>query len=181
MVKYSYQHPNLIIRESRPKGAGLFSTGEIKIGELLIVTGGRILPVEELAHYDMPGHPFQVEKDWIMAPFDLKNLDGIFLVNHSCSPNAGISGQCSLVATRDIFPEEEICFDYCMTDSDPNGIETFSMECLCGSSTCRKRISDLDWRNEALQIKYDGFFSSYLKKRIEEEKNLSDLKIKNSA
>lgn len=181
MINYSYQHPNLIIRESRLKGVGLFSMTEIEVGELLVVTGGRILPIEELAHYDMPGHPFQVEKNWIMAPFDLKNLDGIFLVNHSCSPNAGISGQCSLVAIRNIFPVEEICFDYRMTDSDPNGVETFSMDCLCGSTSCRKRISDLDWRKEELQVKYNGFFSNYLKKRIDEGENLNSLRIKNSA
>src|SRR5258708_36113807 len=34
------------------------------------------------------------------------------LVNHSCSPNAAIVRDTSLVATRPIARDEEICFDY---------------------------------------------------------------------
>ena len=37
-------------------------------------------------------------------------------MNHSCEPNAGLSGQVVLVAMRDIRDGEEILYDYAMSD-----------------------------------------------------------------
>ena len=164
--KYSYHHPRTEVRQAGKKGVAVFTTGPISKGEVVIVTGGRILPFDSMPSYPLPYHPFQVEKDQVIAPFDVKNLDGIFVVNHSCSPNTGLRGQCSLVALRNIEAKEEICFDYCMTDSDPAGQEYFSMDCLCEAPNCRKRITDLDWRRPELQKKYAGYFSAYIQNRI---------------
>jgi hypothetical protein len=38
--------------------------------------------------------------------------------------------------------------------------------CLCGSSTCRGIVTGSDWRDPALQVKYTGWFSPYLVRRI---------------
>jgi len=164
---FSYHHPNTEVRGSAKAGRGLFATGAIRKGEVVIATGGRILPFECLKSHELPGHPIQVETHLVMSPYDCKELDGIFVVNHSCAPNLGVSSQVTLVALRDIAPGEELCYDYAMTDSDPEGIETFAMDCLCNSPGCRKRISDLDWRDPELQRRYDGHFASYLQARID--------------
>jgi uncharacterized protein len=82
--------------------------------------------------------------------------------NHSCKPNAGIRGQISLVAMRDIAPGEEVTFDYAMTDST----EYDEFECNCETPTCRGYVSGRDWRLPELQKRYRGFFSSYLEQRL---------------
>jgi SET domain-containing protein len=166
-MRYSYHHPKTEVRGSEKEGRGLFATGPIAQGEVVIATGGQILPFESLLSHELPGHPIQVETHLVLSPMDSKALDGIFVVNHSCAPNLGMSAQVSLVALRPIKAGEELCYDYAMTDSDPAGKETFGMDCLCRTPECRKRVTDLDWRREDLQRKYEGHFASYLQARID--------------
>ncbi|MBI3541780.1 MAG: SET domain-containing protein-lysine N-methyltransferase [Deltaproteobacteria bacterium] len=163
-VSHSHQSKKIELRSSGDKGVGTFAVAPISRGEVLLVTGGRIVTREEAARSAHPLHPFQVEGDLHLAP--TSEHDGIFAVNHSCEPNAGLRGQLTLVALRPIAPGEEICFDYAMTDSDVDGRETYRMRCLCGEKSCRGEITDLDWRRPDLREKYRGFFSSYLAARI---------------
>ena len=74
-----------------------------------------------------------------------------------------------LTALRDIGAGEEICYDYAMTDSDVDGLEPYSLACLCGTPACRGTVTDRDWRRADLQDKYDGHFTTYLAERIERE------------
>ncbi|MFZ5792913.1 MAG: SET domain-containing protein [Sphingomonas sp.] len=63
------------------------------------------------------------------------------LINHSCSPNAGLRfGGTSvvLVATRDIAPGEEIAWDYSTTLAESN----WHMICQCRSPECRRVIGN---------------------------------------
>jgi SET domain-containing protein len=166
-MRHSYHHPSTEVRTSGKEGRGLFATARIRAGEVIVTTGGHLLPFESLASHELPGHPIQVETRLVLSPESVDELDGIFIVNHSCSPNAGMKGQLSLVALRDIHSGEEICFDYAMTDSDPDGRTTFEMDCRCGSPHCRGRVTDMDWRDPELQQKYEGYFSSYLAQRIQ--------------
>lgn len=84
--------------------------------------------------------------------------------NHSCEPNAGLSGQISLIAMRDIEAGEEITFDYAMCDNS----DYDEFDCACGSLNCRGRVTGRDWTRPELQEKYDGYFSPYLQRRINE-------------
>lgn len=167
LMPQSYHHPALEIRLSPSEGSGLFAVKAIPCGELLVRTEGRIVHHKEIFALKKPFHPFQVEKEYLLAPMDEEHLDGIFLVNHSCNPNAGIQDRVALVALKDISPGEEICYDYVMTDSDQTGEVSFSMECRCQTESCRKTVTDLDWRKRDLQEKYAHHFSAYLKARIE--------------
>jgi hypothetical protein len=83
-------------------------------------------------------------------------------INHSCDPNAGLRGQISLVAMRDIRRGEEICFDYATSD----GSDYDEFDCHCGSVLCRGRISGDDWQRRDLIERYEGYFSPYLARRI---------------
>jgi SET domain-containing protein len=71
------------------------------------------------------------------------------LVNHSCSPNAAIIDDTSLVATRPIARDEEICFDYSTTISDG-----WTMSCGCGSPECRGVIVAFQLLPEPLRRQY---------------------------
>jgi hypothetical protein len=97
-----------------------------------------------------------------MAPIEPEDADR---VNHSCNPNAGIRGQVGLVAMRAIAPDEEICFDYAM--SEANDIDDF--DCRCGAPNCRGRVTIYDWQIPELQARYQGYFSEYIQRLIDQQ------------
>jgi SET domain-containing protein len=159
---HSYLSPKL---ESRPSpfrgGFGVFAREPVQAGELLAVWGGCVVTEEQLEAYSplLQSLSVQIEDDLYLVPIEAEAADR---VNHSCNPNAGIQGQIALVALRDIQPDEEVCFDYAMTDSSPYD----EFKCRCGEPTCRGRITGNDWQIEDLWERYDGFFSAYMRRRI---------------
>lgn len=164
----SYLSPNVESRSTAERGLGLFARRDFARDELIVVTLCQVVHWTGQDEYNEQVHPFQIEIDVVAIPRSAE-ISGMFSVNHSCSPNAGLRGQLSLVALRPITAGEEICYDYVMTDSDYFGKSVFQMDCLCGSPDCRKRVSDTDWRRKDLQEKYRGYFSSYLAARIRSE------------
>lgn len=149
-------------RHEHSSGMGVFANQPFKKRALLCVWGGDVVDRAQLAECSprQQRHALQVE-------------DGLYLVthrepevadhiNHSCEPNAGMHGQISLVAMRDIVPGEEVCFDYAMTDSS----DYDEFDCACGTPSCRGRVSGRDWLRSDLQARYAGWFSSYLARRI---------------
>lgn len=162
-LSYSYTTPKAEVRLCPEKGGyGLYAKQRIEKDDLICVWGGVIATAEELA--DMPEetrtHGLQVEEQIYMVPVD--EGDPADYVNHSCDPNAGLSGQICLVAMREIQPGDEICFDYAMSDSS----DYDEFECHCGSSNCRGCISGNDWKLPELQARYEGYFIPYLQRRF---------------
>ena len=77
----------------------------------------------------------QVTDDLFIGPTTPKEREGGMMhLNHSCEPNLGVAGQIVFVALRDIVKDEELTFDYAMTDDEP-----CEMRCNCGAtnSICR--------------------------------------------
>jgi hypothetical protein len=158
----SYLSPKLELRSAEGKGQGVFARQPVKKGELLAVWGGNIFTGSDLR--ELPDFfqriCIQVEEDMYLVPIQVGPAD---FVNHSCNPNAGLAGQITLVALRDIGADEEICFDYAMSDSTTYD----EFECSCGEQNCRRRITGQDWQRIELWDRYQGFFSPYLQRRIE--------------
>lgn len=74
-------------------------------------------------------------------------------VNHSCAPNTHIQnedGQVYLVASRDIAAQDELHFDYGLTQID----FPFRFRCLCGAAACRGPIGNYDEVPAALMNEY---------------------------
>jgi hypothetical protein len=131
-------------------------------GTTLVVWGGEVLSQAELRARP-PGLvsvTLQVDEDAYLVSTEPGPADW---VNHSCDPNAGLSGQISLIAMRDIAPGEEVCFDYAMSD----GSDYDEFDCACGTAWCLGRIQGTDWMNPELIERYRGYFSPYLYRRIE--------------
>ncbi len=161
---YSYLSPKCSVVEAPEKGGGAVRAVQpITAGEVLAVWGGAIVGVEELAKLppQYREHTVQVEEGLFLA--SLVPDDPADFVNHSCDPNAGLSGQIVLVAMRDIAPGEEISFDYAMTDGEP--YDEFA--CACGSARCRGKVTGNDWKLPELWQRYLGYFSPYLQRRID--------------
>lgn len=110
----------------------------------------------------------QIEERFVIGSRSALNPEDTDFFNHSCEPNCGFRGQIFLVAMRDIIAGEEITFDYAMVVSESLGSDiVFEMECTCGSASCRKIISENDWKKVELQTKYNGYFSQYIQEKID--------------
>jgi SET domain-containing protein len=160
----SYTNPKVELRSCPGKGGfGLFAREPIAKDEVLSVWGGEIMTGEELTQQSeaRQKHGLQVEENIYLLP--IVDDDPADYYNHSCNPNAGLSGQICLVAMRAIAVDEEICFDYAMSD----GSDYDEFECHCGAENCRKTVTGSDWRLPELQKRYAGYFIPYLQRRID--------------
>jgi hypothetical protein len=168
---YSYLSPKCSVVNAPEKGGhAVQAVAPIAAGEIITVWGGRIVNATQAA--DLPSgyreHNIQVEEGMYLAP--VIPDDESDYVNHSCDPNAGLSGQIVLVAMRDIAAGEEVTFDYAMADGD--GYDEFP--CACGAPSCRGRVTGNDWKLPELWQRYKGYFSPYLQRRIDRLRSGSD-------
>jgi hypothetical protein len=131
-------------------------------GELIVVWSGTLVDSSELATLpaSVKRHSLQVEDDHYLV--SLTDCEPPDYVNHSCAPNAGLSGQIGLIAMRDIRPGEEVTYDYAMSDGSPYD----EFDCCCGAEQCRGRVTGEDWKRSELWQRYQGYFSPYLQRRI---------------
>jgi len=123
--------PQLEVRLTPHKGRGLFTLEQIATGTKVLTFQGRVLNTDELTD-DLLA--MQIGTDlWLCSDGSLADD----CVNHSCDPNCGFpAGDLELHALRDIQAGEEITWDYSTSISEPG----WTMECRCGSATCRGTI-----------------------------------------
>ena len=141
---------------------GIFAITDIRADEVLAVWGGRIVTNVKLKSIQplLQEHAVQVEEGLFLAPINQVEPANYF--NHSCNPNAGLRGQIALVAMRPITSGEQVCYDYAMNNANP--IEEFA--CICGELNCRRQITGDDWKLSTLWLRYSGYFSPYIRRKI---------------
>lgn len=130
-------------------GGALFAAKDIRAGENILKMEGPIKTFKEAVAADTEAgdaYTVQIGQDAFFDPA----LPGRYL-NHSCEPNAALLGV-MLSAIRDIAEGEEITFDY-STTMDENG---WTLECRCGSPSCRKVIEDFIRLPADMQERYIG-------------------------
>src|SRR3954453_21519682 len=162
-MRQSWLSPSAETRASEAKGGtGVFARVPIAAGTTVAAFGGAAVDRRELAELGdaVQHHSLQIDDELYLA--SIEPFDPADYVNHSCDPNCGIVGSVLLVAMRDIAADEEICFDYAMTDSD----DYDQFVCGCGSALCREVVSGDDWKVPELRDRYAGWFSTYLERRI---------------
>ena len=119
-------------------GKAVFAARGFADGERLVRFSGRRVSAARLGRQlEGSGDRFvQIAADEYMGPSG--RIDD--LINHSCSPNAGLQFERDgvfLVAIRPIEPGEEISWDYATTLSDPD----WRLPCDCRSAECRGTIA----------------------------------------
>ncbi len=156
--------PKVEKRQSGIEGRGLFAVATIASGELVVMKGGHVF---NLARRDalletLGPAEIQIDDDLFIGPVLAEEREGAMMhLNHSCEPNVGIQGQIAFHAMRSIESGEELCFDYATGDD-----EDWVMDCQCGTASCRGVVTGRDWRLPELQVKYAGWFSHYLTRKI---------------
>lgn len=144
---------------------GLFAKAEIAVGEIVAVKGGHILTGAEWRALEPHLGPAEIQlaEDLFIAPVIDVERDGCMVYsNHSCEPNIAIQGQIVFVAMRDISRGEELTHDWATTDD-----LDYKLECHCGSAACRKIVTGKDWMKPELQMKYAGWFSWHIQRKID--------------
>jgi hypothetical protein len=132
-------------------GFGMFANKPIKKGEAILSFMGPLINFHETKKRGQwECMPIQIDYDIYIDTVP----PGIF-VNHSCSPNAGIKDDKTLVALQAIREGEEIRFDYSTTMEE----SSFTMECRCAHDHCRNIIADFSTLPERTR-------SSYLDRKI---------------
>ena len=163
----TYFSPKVEKRKSTIDGRGLFARESIGSGEIVLVKGGYVLT---RAQRDRVGRllgpsEIQITEDLFIGPATRREREGGMMhLNHSCEPNLGLQGQVVYVALCDIRLGEELTADYAMTDDEPYEM----MTCRCGRPSCRGTITGFDWRKPEIQAKYDGYFSWFIQRRIDQ-------------
>jgi SET domain-containing protein len=141
------------VRKSGNKGKGIFAKKLIKKGERIASFDGQIYEYEHRWNDYLRNHTIQFEKRrW-------RDSKGIAVfINHSCEPNCGVKNLFDIVAMRDIKKDEEITWDYEMTEANP----IWKMKCRCKTPSCRGVIGNYKNMPPATRKKYKGFISQWL-------------------
>jgi SET domain-containing protein len=146
------------MRVTPGKGSGSFVVSKISKGEMVASFGGNVIDQSELAKYstDRVSRSLQLNSDTYLLSGDIPEAGD--MINHSCEPNCGMAGTSSVQALRDIEIDEELTFDYAMSDSS----QYDEFICACGKEKCREKITGMDWQKKDLQTSYKSYFSSYI-------------------
>lgn len=163
-VDLNWLTPKAEASPAGPKGWGSFALEPITEGETVAGFGGHVVPraVLDSLPEDRQGRSIQIDTNLYLVSAETPEPGD--MLNHSCEPSLGLVGATVLVALRDIEVGEELTFDYATCDCS----DYDEFVCLCGEPTCRGTITGMDWLNPELQVKYAGWFSPYLQRRIAE-------------
>ncbi|KAE9549886.1 hypothetical protein FO519_006891 [Halicephalobus sp. NKZ332] len=144
-------HQNVVVIDKGViEGKGLVAIKLIKKGEVV-------------SPY-VPGQPtYSINDVLSMAPEEYKVLRHY---GYQCRENIIIHEQNddTVIANRDIQPGEEVTYDYATTEVTL----PLTMECHCGTSSCRKVVTNLDHRDPAWQAKYGNMLPQHTLKAIAE-------------
>lgn len=133
-------------------GRGVFATRAIEAGEIVLTGWGHRSPRRTR-------HTFQVDHDThVVIPGPIE------LINHSCEPNCGVLlrrgvERLEIHALRRIEPGEALSTDYATFEYE---IQFLDGPCLCGTPSCRGRITGYKDLPEDLREAYGPYIAEYL-------------------
>jgi len=165
---FSYVSPKLALRRNR-YGVAQHAKEKILKDEVLIGWSGRVVHVSEVLAMPETERTYilQIDEELFQVPFWAGYNEPADFTNHCCDPNAGFGNSpVTLVAMRDIMPNEEIRFDYAMSECIEHLPGNCDWDCLCGSAKCRGQFRGTDWKLPELWERYGNYFSPYLRKKI---------------
>ncbi|HLO33322.1 MAG TPA: SET domain-containing protein-lysine N-methyltransferase [Anaerolineales bacterium] len=165
----TWKDPRIEFKESRISGNGMFAREPIKEGETVCIVGGTVMTDSEFAAFQTTHRLYnsiQIDDHLHLVedPEITRYLEGS--MNHSCDSSAWMDDEVTLVARRDIEPEEEVTVDYALFTTQSNWM--LDNRCHCGSPYCRRVITGDDWRREDVQERYRNHFSPFINRRIED-------------
>lgn len=147
----------LVVRESDIEGSGLFTTYDIRKGEVICVLQGERIHYSELKRRYAQGSericdPVQISEQIYL------DLDKPYVhINHACNPNTALIREATLLALRRIKRGEELTYDYSITEWTYERFGKFKeweMNCNCGAENCRSVIKPFDSLSQKIKQHY---------------------------
>ena len=134
-------------------GKGVFATIQIPANVAIMEMAGPVLLDREFpANADVDNY-LQI------GPNTFLGLSGGIddYLNHSCDPNCylNVVGNRAILHSLYVIPAGgQLTIDYATTSTDT--LETWKMDCKCGSFKCRKVISGIDTKDAETRQKYES-------------------------
>ncbi len=157
----------IYVTQSNIVGKGLFAGESINAGEIVFVMTGEVIEISINSYEEAMVDPDIMgigKNTWIAPP------PPFIYINHSCRPNTGIKGELTFVALRNINKNEELTFDYSISEESP-----WEMECKCGEPNCRRVIRSIQFLPEDVFNKLLPFIPEYFQKVYREYHNAPKL------
>lgn len=158
------------VKTSKIHRRGLFAEKDMKKGEVLFKVEGPVIRYAFEPDYRAGANWLQIRKNVWKMPLrsSLWNF-----VNHSCHPNAGLRGTCTVVAMKDIRSGDEITIDYSTVEAGSR----WRMNCRCGMLGCRKIIRSIRFLPQKVFLSYLPFVPVFLCREYFQEKTYKYQKI----
>jgi uncharacterized protein len=127
---------HLCVGTTQRTGRGLFTTRAFKRHDKVLELKGELRYFASRSLSD--SHRFE---NWVGIGRDrwIDPAEPYAFLNHSCEPNLGIFGEREFVALREIAANQELTFDYSISEDEL----PWTMACLCGSPSCRGTIRSI--------------------------------------
>jgi hypothetical protein len=132
-------------------GKGVFTSVKIPMNSLIMELSGTVLLDRDIS-LDKISECWQIGPNTFMVPSG--NLEDY--LNHNCTPNCGlfvVGNRAILMSMYNIPAGMELNVDYSITSTDT--MDTWKMDCKCGSAKCRKIISGYEYLDENTKQLYD--------------------------
>jgi uncharacterized protein len=185
MRENGWVHDNVVRRRINRAGTwchGLFAYGPIPRLTPIIIFSGKIVTGKQIesVSYREQEMCLQIDTDLWQIPNNAGHTQngandvegGSFetgdFINHSCNPNCGMLESIRVITMRDIAVDEELTFDYAMTNTGQRNIAAETFECCCGDASaenalkCRGVITPLDYQ------KVGGLYFDFLSPFVRE-------------
>lgn len=163
-IKFRY-YKQLYVADSKISGKGLFTYELIRAGETVLSFGGILANNSDRYSGAYLQSTFSGITDRIMICENAySEKDFSDYLNHSCNPNLGMDDCITMIAIRDILPNEELTYDYSFCEADENW--KLKTVCNCGNGNCRGTITGRDWRMVRSSDRLFAFYSPFIKRRI---------------
>lgn len=146
-------------------GTSIFATRNINKDEIIIKAVGPVVG-EDVSDTLYSSYAIDVLVQIGLKKWILPNNETRFL-NHSCEPNMGIKPAGTFVAMRNIKAGEELTYDYSINEINDTNY-SWEIDCLCGTKSCRERISNVDIFRKDLNLpkKYKGYLPRFTLREI---------------
>lgn len=141
------------VGESKIAGKGIFAARDIKKGEIVFVMKGKVIRAHMKTKKEAIDNPnmIGIDKDTWIDP----KIPGSH-INHSCNPNLGTRGRYWFVSLRSVKKEEEMTFDYSISEDS-----LWEMKCNCGAKNCRKIIRGIRYLPVSSFMRYLPYIPKY--------------------
>lgn len=166
-----------LVKKTKHKGRGVFAAKDIEAGVIIGDYLGKIIDDSKLNYYENKYGFYSMSYVADVSIFPDLKKPGIYLVNHSCTPNCeGLSHKNHMLyfSLRKIFKGEELTVNYAFAPEDD--FDSVDI-CKCGSPACKATI----YCTEEKMDKWNDFVLAYDKKhgsspRVRRGENLPPLK-----